>query len=110
VLTGAGLLSGVPLAAGSSTVTISATDSLSCPGVITYTIVIGPLGCPVITLSPATMPVGFVGTAYSQAITASGGTAPYTFSVLTGTLPPGLTLSAAGRSLGYADGGDFVGR
>ena len=52
--------------------------------------------CPVITLSPAVLPAGTVGIAYNQQITGSGGTAPYTFAVTSGTLPAGLTLSAAG--------------
>ena len=47
-----------------------------------------------LTLSPATLPNGTVGSAYSQTITASGGTAPYTFSA-TG-LPAWLTLTSAG--------------
>ncbi|MDO8680023.1 MAG: putative Ig domain-containing protein [Acidobacteriota bacterium] len=52
--------------------------------------------CPAITLSPAVLSNGTVGVAYSQTITASGGIAPYTFTVPPGTLPAGLTLSAAG--------------
>jgi outer membrane autotransporter protein len=36
------------------------------------------------------------GVAYSQTITASGSTAPYTFAVTAGSLPAGLSLSAAG--------------
>jgi large repetitive protein len=55
-----------------------------------------PATCPAITLSPATMPSGTVGVAYSQQITASGGTAPYSFAVTSGTLPAGLTLTAGG--------------
>jgi len=39
---------------------------------------------------------GTANTAYSQTLTGSGGTAPYTFAVTAGTLPAGLTLSAAG--------------
>ncbi|HEU0297230.1 MAG TPA: sortase [Anaerolineales bacterium] len=49
-----------------------------------------------ITLSPVTLPNGTVTFAYSQTITASGGTAPYTFAVTAGTLPTGLTLSSGG--------------
>ncbi len=52
--------------------------------------------CPGITLSPATLPNGNIGTPYSQTITASGGTEPYSFAVTTGVLPQGLTLSSAG--------------
>lgn len=55
-----------------------------------------PPGCPQIVLSPATLPPGLVGVAYTQQITASGGAGPYTFAVSSGTLPAGLTLSPAG--------------
>jgi hypothetical protein len=59
-----------------------------------------PLICPIITLSPLTLPTGQVGTAYSQGITASGSAAlPYTFSVAAGTLPTGLTLNAGTGAL-----------
>ena len=53
-------------------------------------------GCPTITLAPPTLPAGKVGVTYSQQITASGGTGTYTFSVASGTLPAGLTLTAGG--------------
>jgi hypothetical protein len=33
---------------------------------------------------------------YDQAINATGGTGPYSFSLSSGTLPPGLTLNAGG--------------
>lgn len=56
--------------------------------------------CPAITLSPPTVPGGTEGVAYGQAITATGGTAPYTFSVTGGSLPPGLTLAPAGALSG----------
>jgi type VI secretion system secreted protein VgrG len=57
-------------------------------------------GCPVITLAPATLPNTSVGTPYSQQITASGGTAPYVFTLTSGTLPTGLTLTPAGLIAG----------
>ena len=95
-LSSAGLLSGTPTAAGSSTVTIRATDGNSCPRDIVYTIVVAAAACPVITLAPATLPAGAVGVAYSQQITASGGTGSPVFTVVTGTLPAGLTLSSGG--------------
>ncbi len=56
---------------------------------------------PLITLGPATLPGGVVGAAYSQTLTASGGSGTgYTFSVASGTLPPGLALSASGTLSG----------
>ncbi|WP_020723484.1 putative Ig domain-containing protein [Stenotrophomonas hibiscicola] len=41
------------------------------------------------------LPVGYVENAYSYTIPVSGGTAPYTFAVVDGTLPSGLSLTAA---------------
>ncbi len=41
----------------------------------------------------ATMPAATVGSAYSGSVTASGGTAPYSYSVVSGQLPAGVTLS-----------------
>jgi hypothetical protein len=49
-----------------------------------------------IHLAPATLPSGAVNNSYSQTITASGGTAPYSFSISSGNLPLGLSLSSGG--------------
>jgi len=58
--------------------------------------------CPTITVSPATLPNGGVGSEYPNNITASGGTGPYTFAVTTGSAPTGLTLNAEGTWSGTA--------
>lgn len=104
-LTAAGVLAGTPTTAGSFTFTVRGTDFNGCPGLRSYTVVIAPLPpplpvCPPITLSPPTLPNGTVGVAYTQLITASGGTAPYVFGVTAGTLPAGLTLTPAGLLAG----------
>ncbi|MGA9772499.1 MAG: C25 family cysteine peptidase [Blastocatellia bacterium] len=52
--------------------------------------------CPTITLNPANLPVGLIGAAYDQPITATGGATPYTFVVTSGTVPAGLTLNSNG--------------
>ena len=62
-------------------------------------------GCPVISLAPATLPGGAVGSAYDQTFAASGGTAPYAFSVTSGALPPDLMLSSGGVLSGTPTGG-----
>jgi uncharacterized repeat protein (TIGR01451 family) len=58
---------------------------------------------PVITLAPATLPNGTVGVLFSQTLTGSGGTAPFSFSVTAGALPAGVTLTPAG-TLGLLSG------
>lgn len=51
---------------------------------------------PTIVISPASLPAVSSGVAYSQTLTASGSTAPYTFAVTTGSPPAGVTLSTGG--------------
>jgi len=49
-----------------------------------------------LSITPATVPGGKAGTAYSQQLTASGGTASYTFTLNAGSLPTNITLSPGG--------------
>ncbi len=49
-----------------------------------------------VTIAPASLPGGVVGTVYSQTISAGGGTGPYTYAVTSGVLPTGLSLSTGG--------------
>ena len=46
------------------------------------------------------MPTGLLGVSYSQTLTASGGTAPFTWTRVSGTLPTGLVLSSGGAITG----------
>jgi hypothetical protein len=88
-----GALSGTPTAAGSFLFTITATDSvLGATGHRDYAVSVA---FPPITVTPASLPDGTVGHPYSQTITGSGGTSPYTFSVALGSLPDGLALDSA---------------
>lgn len=51
-------------------------------------------------VNAAALPNARVGTAYSATLTASGGTTPYAFSVVGGTLPDGIVLSTGGALSG----------
>lgn len=95
-----GAITGTPLTAATFNFTITATDSNGCQGSRAYTVIIAAAGCPAIALSPATLPSGQVGVFYDETIVAAGGTAPYTFTVTSGTLPNGLTLGAGGAITG----------
>ncbi|WP_235580184.1 putative Ig domain-containing protein [Rhodanobacter sp. Soil772] len=109
-LSSGGVLGGTPTQAGSFPITVAATDSTTGPGAPysgsqAYTLTIAG---PTITISPANLPNATVGTAYSQTASASGGTAPYTFST-TGSVPPGLSISSSGTLSGTpTTAGDFT--
>ncbi len=88
----AGLISGTPTAAGPVSFTVRALDTLGNVGTRLYSFNVGTV---TLTVNPATLPDAVFGRAYSQTIVASGGTAPYTYSIAAGALPSGLTLNAA---------------
>jgi len=46
-------------------------------------------------ITTTSLPAGTKSTAYSQTLVASGGTTPYTWSILSGSLPDGLTLASS---------------
>lgn len=56
--------------------------------------------CTTITLGAGPLPGGALFTSYSHTLSASGGTAPYSFGMSAGALPPGLTLSSGGAVTG----------
>jgi large repetitive protein len=89
-----GVISGTPAAGGSSTFTVQVADSTSASATRDLTIVIT---APVVPLEiTGSLGVGSVGTAYSETLTVSGGTAPYTWSISSGALPAGLAINNAG--------------
>jgi len=49
-----------------------------------------------ITVNPATLPDLVAGTPFSQALSSTGGTAPYTYSLESGGLPVGVSLTSGG--------------
>ena len=62
-----------------------------------------------LTISASSLPAASQGVLYSEFLTATGGTPPYTWSVIAGSLPPGITLSSTGELLGVAtSGGSFT--
>ncbi len=75
-----------------TTLSTQPTNTLGISGSITGMVYL-PSQCPTITLSPATLLSGSVGTAYNQTITASP-SGNYTFAVSAGALPAGLSLNA----------------
>ena len=88
-----GAITGLVTVAGTYNFTIKADAGNGCSGSQSYTLVVG---CPTITISPATLPNGTTGTSYAQTVTAAPATGSYSFAVSSGSLPPGLALNASG--------------
>ncbi len=89
---GQGLISGTPLAPGTSRFTVQVQDSSTPVRTVRATLsitVVAPL-----TITTTTIPNAISGSPYSTTITATGGVGPYTFTA-TG-LPAGLTMSSRG--------------
>ena len=64
---------------------------MSAPATVTVTV-----AAPTLGLWAGPLPDAMVGAAYGQAITATGGTAPYGFALSSGALPAGMSLAASG--------------
>ncbi len=76
---------------GATSDTFIVEDDLAEP--VTFNVTITPSSSP-LTVTPASLPAPVVGTAYSQALSTTGGVAPYSYVQVGGTMPPGLTVNA----------------
>lgn len=90
-----GLITGIPLSNGTSSFTVKVQDSAGGSMSTVFSLTVGSVSSGMAIL-PSTLPGGSLGVFYSQAFTVSGGVAPYVFSLLSGGLPPGLSVSAGG--------------
>lgn len=96
-LSSAGLISGTPTTTGSYSFTVRATDGFGFNGSQAYTVTVN---APAIVFVQTTLPGGQVAVAYSQTVSAGGGSGSFTYSLSTGALPPGIALSSAGAFSG----------
>jgi endoglucanase len=107
---GSTLKASVTMASGAHSVTVRAAHSQGVSGSATLTLqVSGSTGVTPIALTTNSLPNGTVGAGYSANLTASGGTPPYKWSVVSGQLPAGLNLSSGGTISGTpAAAGSFA--
>jgi len=96
-------ISGTPTAAGTVPFTVTATDSGTPPQTVNQ-----PLSItinPQLAITTTTLPNGVVSAPYSASLQSSGGVGTITWSVTSGTLPAGLSMSGAGAISGTPTAG-----
>ncbi len=86
-----GVISGTPTAAGSKTFTIQVKDAANVIKSKQLTIVVFAMH----RITTSSLANGTIKVAYNKSLAASGGKIPYTWSIASGSLPPGLTLNPA---------------
>ncbi len=92
-LSTAGVISGTPTTIGSSSFTVRVTDTASATD--TRALVIAVTSPTPIIGNTSPLPTGSLTVAYAVTLTATGGTLPYTWSLVSGTLQTGLSLNAS---------------
>jgi hypothetical protein len=94
-MTSAGAISGTPTKPGTFRVRIRAKDSSSKQLSTTrsFKVVVDPLP---MVISTTGVPAASLNNPYAAALATTGGTAPYTWQVTSGTLPSGIVMSSAG--------------
>ena len=96
-----GAISGRPLGPGTSPVNATVTDSKGLSVSAAYSLTVtgtGPLH-----ISGSSLPDGNVNQPYSQGLSATGGTPPYTWAQTGGALPAGLSMNSSGTVFGIPD-------
>ena len=95
-LSTSGTISGTPTAAGSYGFAVQVRDSGGATATQSYTVSV----VSTLTITTTSLPNGTVNVAYSATLSASGGRPPYTWTLVSGELPPGLSLSSDGTVSG----------
>ena len=98
-LSAAGALSGSATTSSTFNFTLTATDSTSPTAQAATKALSISISSP-LSVTTASLPAGLATTAYSQTLTAAGGTPGYTWSLALGSLPAGLTLNTSGNLFG----------
>jgi len=95
-----GLLSGTPTQSGTVSFTAQVSDASGTAQTASKTLTLVVSTASAVSITTASLPSGQAGSAYSATLAASGGSTPYSWSVVTGSsLPAGVTLNASSGAL-----------
>jgi hypothetical protein len=92
-----GAITGTPNATGTTNFTVKVTDSSSPANTATAPLSITVNGA--LTVTTTSIPNGSVGAQYNATVNASGGSQPYSWSIISGSLPPGISPNNNNNSL-----------
>jgi Peptidase A4 family/Putative Ig domain len=103
-LSPSGIISGTPTHLGTTSFTVRVSDAttptpLTASATLSITVAVAPL-----SITTTSLPEAIVGVGYSASLSAFGGTAPYSWSIVDGALPTGLTLYPSGGITGTPTG------
>ncbi|MHC4712700.1 MAG: putative Ig domain-containing protein, partial [Planctomycetota bacterium] len=92
-----GEISGTPTTEETANFTVEVTDSDTPASTDTQalSIDVGPSAPPPLNITTTSLPDGVVATPYSQTLAATGGVTPYSWAVVVGSLPAGLSLNSS---------------
>jgi hypothetical protein len=88
-----------PTVTSNTSATVTATSQADTTKSATATVTITP---PPVTVTTTSLSNATAGAAYSNSLTATGGTTPYSWSLSSGTLPSGITIQSSGSLSGTA--------
>jgi hypothetical protein len=86
-----GLITGTPQTNGNFNVRVTVRDSSNATDTRNFALFVATA----LSITTSSLPLASPGTSYNQQLQATGGQTPYTWSIASGSLPPGLTLNTA---------------
>jgi Putative Ig domain len=89
-----------PTITSNTTATVTATSSADSSKQGTASVTVTTTQAPSVNITTSSLPSATSGTAYSDALAATGGKAPYTWTVTFGSLPSGISLQSSGTVSG----------
>jgi Putative Ig domain len=92
---GTGTISGTPTGSGTATFTVNVTDSASSSATKALSVTVNSS----LVITTIALPSATLSVPYSATVSASGGTAPYAWTIASGALPSGLVLSSSTGSI-----------